>query len=106
MNAKMRFREAPIIKFPRWRGRTWSFLIWTATVALLAVLTASPSANPCAPDDFYCNVGAGADDAANAAILGGLLFIVWPLGLVVIWAFATFCARPSAAIDQAPGSES
>ena len=106
MNTKLRFRGSPMINFPRWRGPTWSFLIWTAIVALLAVLTASPSANPCAPDDVYCNVGAGAGDAANAAILGGLLFIVWPLGLVVIWAFAAFCARPSAAPDQCPGSES
>jgi hypothetical protein len=93
MNTKLRFCGSPIIKFPGWRGRTWSFLIWTAIVALLAVLTASPSANPCAPSDFYCNVGAGAADAANAAILGGLLFIVWPLGLVVIWAFAAACAK-------------
>jgi uncharacterized membrane protein HdeD (DUF308 family) len=69
--------------FVPWRKRTWASLIWTAlTVAVgvylgLAIAAPSPS---CPPNDFYCAVGAGAEDSANGILLV-LLFLAW----VVAW---------------------
>lgn len=87
---------------PRLRLRVWLVLLWTALVAAAGYWLESPDGSGCAPDDFYCNIGAAAGQSVVGVILVVLIFLVWPLGFGIIWGTAEVGLAVKRWFDEAP----
>jgi hypothetical protein len=77
-----------MVRLPLWRARTWLILVWTASVAVvIALVLNSFSSSPPGPCYSY---GCFAPDPnfLDGPIVVGLIAVVWPLGVGVIWAAA------------------
>jgi hypothetical protein len=88
LNDKIHLRVTTIVRLPHWRVRTWLILVWTATVAVITALVLNSSSSPPGPCDSY---GCFAPDPnfLEGPIVVGLIVVVWPLGVGLIWAAAT-----------------
>jgi hypothetical protein len=81
-----------IVRLPLWRARTWLVLAWTAIVAVITALVLNSfSSSPPGPCYSY---GCFAPDPnfLDGPIVVGLIVVVWPVGVGIIWAAATAVA--------------